>query len=800
MSTFIQGSAAQRLFRITLLASAIHIACSYAASDDNQNLTISEKKSTTTEEVMIVTAPKLPLKAGSRTTVSAAELQREGGNDFGSVMRYQPLVSAPGAAGGSNTGKSGYTGDRAGYTGYNVRGLEDNRVSIDVDGIELPYATGRSSVGRTGSNTFGIGRDYIDPYMYGSVGIVEGATDVSYKNNSLGGSVSFRPKSPDDYLSPVKHSYFGYQSDYDSSNRSWHNGITAAGGDETLRGIVVISRRDGQETRNNSGTIDAYPANWHSDAISATGIWQPNSEHQLSATLDYYHKTNHTNFDYWGTGTTTIYGRESQSSQTRRWTGTLKDLWTPDDNFLADSLETSLFYQQTQAHDNSSVPEAGSVEAHRIYSDYNTRTFGFETKAEKSWLFNNFSYGMNASIAKTERPYSQDPEQTSYNYISRPEADSRTLTFGAYVEDTLSWDLNGHTFSVIPGVRFAYQNTRAENLSALAGGDADLSTEEVETLYGKHFNDAQVLPSLVFQYNLTPKMMAYLQYKRGAQFPNASQMYGSWNLSSNYASSYGSQYALLGNTDLKTETSNNFEFGLKGEAVPGITFTASTFYNSYKNFIDYTRYTRTANPEVFTNIPSNIDIAYRAENRDKAYIYGAEFGSRFNFGTWYPNMNGLSARLAFGYAQGAAKSSYLGDSYVPLESVPPMRLITGVAYDDPDQRYGAAITATFNHGKRATYTQRQTYTNAGSSIGTTSDTYYQNIPGYALVDLTAYYRITKNVKISGGIYNLTDRKYWDYLSSRDLESTTSKTNQAYYDSQLSVMPGRTFQLGLNVDF
>ncbi|WP_313686805.1 TonB-dependent receptor domain-containing protein [Pantoea sp.] len=798
MSPIFQGFTSQRLFKTAVLASAIHAACGYAATSDNQDLAISGKKTTTNEPVMTVTAPKQPLVAGSRTTLSAEELQKQGGNDFGSIMRYQPLVTAPGAAGGSNTGKSGYTGDRGGYTGYNIRGLEDNRVSIDVDGIEQPLATGRSSVGRAGSGTFGIGRDYIDPYMYGSVGIVEGATDVSNKNLALGGSVSFRPKSPDDYLSPTKQTYFGYQSDYDSSNRSWHNGITAAAGDETLRGIVVISRRDGQETRNNSGTIDAYPANWHSDAIAATGIWQPNSEHQFSATLDYYHKTNHTNFDYWGSSTTTIYGRADQSSQTRRWSGMLKDLWTPDNNLLVDSLESSIYYQQTEAHDDTAAPDAGSVEAHNIYSNYNTKTFGFETKGEKSWLFNNFRYGLNGSIAKTERPYWLDPAQTSYNNITRPEADSRTWSFGVYAEDTMSWDLNGHTFSIIPGVRYAYQNTKPQNLSSLAGGDADLSTGDVETLYGKGFSDGQILPSLAFQYNLTPKMMAYLQYKRGAQFPNASQMYGSWNLSSNYGGS--NQYALLGNTDLKTETSNNFEFGLKGEAVEGITFSAATFYNSYKNFIDYTRYSRSANPEVFTNIPDNIGIAYRAENRDKAYIYGAEFGSKFNIGTWVPEVDGLTARLAFGYAQGASKSSYLGDKYVPLESVPPMRLITGVAYDDPDQRYGAAVTATFNHGKRATYTQRQTYTNTGSSLGTTSNTYYQNIPGYALVDLTAYYRVTKNVKISGGIYNLTDRKYWDYLSSRDLESTTSKTDQNYYDSQLAVMPGRTFQLGVNVDF
>lgn len=39
--------------------------------------------------------------------------------------------------------------------------------------------------------------------------------------------------------------------------------MTVAGGDEFLRGILVYSRRDGQETENNSGTVDAYPANWH---------------------------------------------------------------------------------------------------------------------------------------------------------------------------------------------------------------------------------------------------------------------------------------------------------------------------------------------------------------------------------------------------------------------------------------------------------------------------------------------------------------------------------------------------------
>jgi len=57
--------------------------------------------------------------------------------------------------------------------------------------------------------------------------------------------------------------------------------------------------------------------------------------------------------------------------------------------------------------------------------------------------------------------------------------------------------------------------------------------------------------------------------------------------------------------------------------------------------------------------------------------------------------------------------------------------------------------------------------------------------------------VAKNVRVNGGVYNITDRKYWDYLSSRNIETAT---NQDANDKALSVMPGRTWQLGVNVDF
>ncbi len=773
MSSLFQGLNQPRLFNVAILSAAIHAACSFAASD---------------EPVLTVTAPKQ--QAGNKTTITAQELQKRGANDFGSIMRYEPLISATGSSGGSSAGKSGF--DRAGYTGYNIRGLESNRVGMDIDGIPIPDATGRPYVSRTGNNTFGIGRDYIDPYMFGSVDIEKGATAVDQPNTSIGGNVSFHNKTADDYLTSDKNTYFGYQSDYDSSNRSWHNGITAAAGDDELRGLFVYSRRDGQETRNNSDVKDAYPANWHSDAFMTSGIWQPNDQHKLSATFDYYHKTNHSHYDTWDTSGNTVWGTAQQQSDTRRWGINLADEWTPYNDFI-DTLTTRLYWQQTQAHDNTWLPTSASQYGF-VYSDFNVDTYGFDTRGTKTLGRHELSAGVNARLDNSERPFRQAPAPSTFSAITQPQSDSRTFAVAGYLQDKINFDLDSHNFAIIPGVRVMYQSTKPKDLGDLTTGSTVLTEEQVEALYGKTNSDTQVLPSLTFQYDITPALTTYLQYKRGVQFPTTSQLYGSWNLGSSYAGS--GQYALIGNTDLKTETSNNVEWGLKGQATEGVTVNTSVFYNQYKNFIAYTRYRRATNPEMFVNVPSNIYTSYQAENRDKAYIYGAEITTKVNYGTWFPQIDGLSSTFALGYNEGKSKSSYAGDKYIDLDSVAPLKAIVGLAWDDKARGYGAALTATFVKGKQATATNRESYTNSGTAI-TDSTAEYMRVPGYGMVDATAYWQATKNVKLSGGIYNITDRKYWDYTSSRTL---TSSNAQERNDINLAVMPGRTFQLGVNVDF
>ena len=178
-------------------------------------------------------------------------------------------------------------------------------------------------------------------------------------------------------------------------------------------------------------------------------------------------------------------------------------------------------------------------------------------------------------------------------------------------------------------MRVVHQSTKPENLSDLAANSSVLSESSVANLYGKTAIPGSAVVDLPVRPHPAPDDLPAVP-ARGA-VPNASQLYGSRNLGSSYAGSQ--QYALIGNTDLKTETSDNLEWGLKGEVTEGITLRTALFYNSYKNFIAYTRYTRANNPSQFTNVPSNIYTIYQAENRDKAYIYGGEISTKFNFGT-----------------------------------------------------------------------------------------------------------------------------------------------------------------------
>lgn len=116
----------------------------------------------------------------------------------------------------------------------------------------------------------------------------------------------------------------------------------------------------------------------------ASGIWQPNDEHKLTSTLDYYHKTNHTHFDSWDSSGNSIIGDANQTSQTRRWGISLKDDWTPMNDYL-DSMSTKVYYQHTEAHDWTRMPDSTARAMETVNSNYDTDTGHSDRAGEIHW-------------------------------------------------------------------------------------------------------------------------------------------------------------------------------------------------------------------------------------------------------------------------------------------------------------------------------------------------------------------------------------------------------------------------------
>jgi len=719
-----------------------------------------------------------PQAAGAASTVEGEALERAG--SMADIVRYQPLVSAPGIASGGSRNRSSF--DRGGTSGYNIRGIEGNRVGMDIDGIELPEAIARPYAGRSAGVTTGVGRDYIDPEMFSGVDIASGTTTAKRSAGGIGGSVGFRTKSVEDYLpGGADGRYFGGKLGHETQNRMWNESLTAAARAGNMDGLLAFSRRDGHQTRNHSGTVDAFPDDWHSNALLLKGGLRIDGGQRLLLSADIYRRKNRPLFDGWNNDGTQVTENSRQENDTQRNTVQLQHVLTPAGG--AHKLDTRLYWQGTQTGDVTDTLNLASGEVTHNVSETKTRTWGFSSTLD--WRLGNqlLSAGVNASSQEMDRPW-------GVAGLMKPQPDSITRRVGAFVQDEFTWRVGGKRLALTPAIRADRVQIKPRSLDNFASGD--LTPDEITAFYGGSHSNTIISPSVSLVYDVLPTFSAYAQYKRSGRAPSIGEIFGSWNMNQSYAG-VGRQYALVGNPDITEETSNAFDIGLKGRPTAGVTFNGSIFYTRYKDFIDYTRYTRVLRPDLFTNVPAHIGIIYQAENRDTAKVYGLELAARLEHGQWAPALRGLHSTWALGISQGKAKSWYPGDKDVALDSVLPRKAIVGVGWDAPQRQWGVGLTGIFVAGKRAAATNRNSFGNNPGADLTDATTELFRVPGSAVFDLGAYWQISKNARLNFGITNLGDKRYWDYASARNLQPAVARDRR---DIELYTNPGRSFALSL----
>ncbi|HHF6265399.1 TPA: TonB-dependent hemoglobin/transferrin/lactoferrin family receptor [Haemophilus influenzae] len=183
------------------------------------------------------TDTKAPPKI-AETVKTAKTLEREQANNIKDIVKYE-------------TGVTVVEAGRFGQSGFAIRGVDENRVAINIDGLR--QAETLSSQGFKelfeGYGNFNNTRNGAEIETLKEVNITKGADSIKSGSGSLGGSVIYKTKDARDYLIN-KDYYVSYKKGYATENNQSFNTLTLAGRYKKFDVLVVTTSRNGHELEN----------------------------------------------------------------------------------------------------------------------------------------------------------------------------------------------------------------------------------------------------------------------------------------------------------------------------------------------------------------------------------------------------------------------------------------------------------------------------------------------------------------------------------------------------------------------
>ncbi len=700
--------------------------------------TAAKQAEATELDAITVTADRVPQRIfDSPSTVSvttAKDIDQKNIHTPRDVIQEEPGVTVPNQAG------------RGGAANYNIRGLGENRVRVQVDGVKLPDFPG---------SNFGAGtvytRDFVDYDSLKQIEIIRGPASALYGSDALGGVVSFVTKDPSDYLKIVnKNWYMSGKLGYDSADRSFSQTVTGAGSVGNWESMVLYTHRTGKELSINSYRVP-NPQDYESHNFLGKVVYNSPDSGQFKLTGEYFYKSTDTNILTDRASTVQdSRGTDNNSRPRISFDWNLPVTWA-----FADSVKTNAYWTQAQRQEfttqlRSTVANGPSNTVR--YSDFGyqqTITGGeLQLGLNRSWLGwqHNIIYGGTADFTQTTRPRyrTQTTNGVSTNVISgetfpnKNFPDTDTTQAALYVQDTAQLG----AWRVIPALRLDYYHLepKPDRLSANSALGANFVQDSI-TKYA-------LSPKLGTTYDLNDNYRLVAQYSHGFRAPPYDN--------ANFAFSNAAQgYQIIPNANLKPETSDSFEAGLRGRFDNGSSFALTGFYNMYRNFID---------TKTLSSPPTTPLIVFQYQNLSRVRIFGFEAKGEYRF---TPE---VSVFGSFAYANGADEKTEKA-----INSVDPFTFVTGLRYDRPDG-WGGEV--------RARFVAAQNRVNSATIFRT---------PGYATVDTLVHYTFNKNFTINAGVYNIFNERYFNHADVAGF--LKSNANLELYRS-----PGRTFAVNATVQF
>lgn len=661
------------------------------------------------------------------SVIDTQQLERQNAQNPRDAIRYEPGVSV------------GSFATRAGSTNYVIRGIGENRVRLQIDGVKVPDYP-QTNVG-PGLYT----RDFVDLDTVKQIDIVRGPASALYGSDALGGVVAYVTKDPADYLRLVgKDWYTGGKIAYSGADRSTAETATAAWRAGRVEALALYTRRDGNEVTPN-GSVGANPQDWYANSLLGKVVLQATDIDIFNLTAERNAKDVETDLQSEVGGA--VLASKSNDITTRN---RLSLDYTRDAPVgFVEQTRLLAYYTSVDRVEHRDQDRTGSVLRVVDYGfeqDILGGEIQLQSQARLFGLPNTFTYGISLDYTTTSRPR----DGTQYNlgagtstktiagetFPNKNFPDTTTVQAGAYVQDKLV----AGPLAVIPALRFDYYHLDPHP-------DADFRRSSAgTTMEIAPVTETAVSPKLGLTYALDERYTAFGQYAHGFRAPP----YDNANFGfSNPV--FG--YEILPNGNLKPETSDGIELGLRGRFGNGSSFSFAGFYNQYADFID----------TVVVGTSGGGLIQYQYQNASQVTIWGAEFKGEWRL------LPAWSLLGSAAYARGEND-----ETGAPIDSVDPFRIVGGVRYSHPSDGWGAELIAT-----RAWQHDR---------VG--AATYFE-APAYTVLDLIAHYDVMPTFSINAGVFNLTNEKY--FLSQDVIGLAASSSTRDRY-----AQPGRTVGVNLTL--
>lgn len=676
---------------------------------------------------------------GSVSVVDADRIEQTMAADARDLVRYEPGVYVEGDV------------TRLGLSGFNIRGIGGNRVLTQVDGI--PTAE-QFSFG-----PFTLPQSFLDVDTISTVEIVRSAASSLYGSDALGGVVSVVTKDPRELLDG-RRTALRLRAGYDGRDREMSESLSSAFGSTRWDGSLLLSRRDGHE-RDNQGTVDTAdgtrtaPNPSDRQASQALGklVFRPGPSSTVRLGLEVFDAS---------ADTGVLSSQGLQDLSTGFPPGTVYTLDTrrfdAQDEAVRRrlSIEHSLqrggglfntllwrVYGQDNESEQHTVERRITRQGGPLFGPLRTTsvdrfglvTFEQERLGGEAQLMRYFEAGKGRPVLLT---YGVSVSQNRFDQLrDRREVSTATgaavpnalpfpskyfpasevLETGAYLQGEM--ELAGGRLKVIPGLRF----DRFEL-------DADQDDEVFQhgnpgTPPAADMTDSALSPKLSLVYAPHASTAVFVQYARGFRAPPYSDV-------NNGFTNLASGYTTLANPDLRPETSDNYEVGVR-TSLGRTSLSLTLFDNHYDGFIE----TVTLGVNPATGL-----IEFQPQNLTEVGIRGVELAGDAALG------KALRLRGSFAWIEGEDETLD-----APLNSIPPARLVLGLLFHRPGSRYGAELTSTVAAAK-------------GDDEVDTAAVDQFAAPGYEVFDLTAFVDLTSRLSLNVGLFNLLDETYWEWADVR----------------------------------